>query len=59
MEIKVGIWLDCGCCGLGFQTWEGYKDQDQDQDYGICFGCQQEYGSQGHEDSTGAPNEQS
>ncbi len=39
-EIKVGTWLDCGCCGMGFKTWEGYEDQDQDLDYGICFECQ-------------------
>lgn len=39
-QIPVGTWLDCGCCGLGFQTWEGYEDQDQDEGYGICCGCQ-------------------
>jgi len=32
--------LDCGCCGLGFFTWEGYEDQDQDEGYGICRSCQ-------------------
>ncbi|MEP3248056.1 MAG: hypothetical protein ABJN40_05945 [Sneathiella sp.] len=40
MEIKVGAWLDCGCCGLYFKTWEGYEDQDQDHGYGICHDCQ-------------------
>lgn len=44
MSIRVGTWLDCGCCGMGFKTWEGYTDQDQDRDYGICFGCQEEAG---------------
>ena len=34
------IMLDCGCCGMGFWTWPEYVDQDQDQDYGICFECQ-------------------
>ena len=38
--IPAGRWLDCGCCGMGFQTWEGYIDQDQDRDYGICKLCQ-------------------
>ena len=42
--IKPGIWLDCGCCGLGFKTWQGYADQDQDAGYGICLSCQQEIG---------------
>lgn len=32
--------LDCGCCGSGFSTWEGYEDQDQDKGYGICKECQ-------------------
>lgn len=38
--IKVGTLLDCGCCGLGFKTWVGYTDQDQDRGYGICQSCQ-------------------
>lgn len=33
-------YLVCGCCGLGFYTWEGYQDQDQDAGYGICQDCQ-------------------
>ena len=32
--------LSCGCCGEGFITWSGYKDQDQDRGYGICGSCQ-------------------
>ena len=32
--------LRCGCCGSNFRTWEGYIDQDQDRDYGICLLCQ-------------------
>ena len=39
--LKRDLWLDCGCCGLGFKTWNGYQDQDQDQDYGICSKCQE------------------
>ena len=39
-SIKVGKWLDCGCCGEDFQIWKGYEDQDQDDGYGICQGCQ-------------------
>ena len=42
MEIKTGIWLRCGCCGIDFKTWDGYTDQDQDQEYGICYECQQD-----------------
>lgn len=38
--IKAGKWLACGCCGCSFDTWEGYKDQDQDNGYGICRSCQ-------------------
>jgi len=38
--IKVGKWLDCGCCGEDFQVWDGYVDQDQDDGYGICQSCQ-------------------
>lgn len=38
--IKPGKFLSCGCCGEGFRTWEGYEDQDQDNGYGICAGCQ-------------------
>ena len=38
--LRVGKWLDCGCCGTGFQIWEGYEDQDQDNGYGICQSCQ-------------------
>ena len=38
--IKIGKWLDCGCCGAAFQVWDGYEDQDQDLGYGICFECQ-------------------
>lgn len=40
--IRVGKWLDCGCCGEDFQIWEGYVDQDQDDDYGICASCQED-----------------
>ena len=40
--IKVGKWLDCGCCGEDFQIWEGYVDQDQDDGYGICHECQED-----------------
>lgn len=40
MDIRIGTWLSCGCCGSGFKTWNGYKDQDQDADYGICRSCQ-------------------
>ena len=32
--------LVCGCCGTGFHTWEGYRNQDQDRGYGICRPCQ-------------------
>lgn len=39
-KIKIGKWLDCGCCGGAFQVWEGYEDQDQDLGYGICAECQ-------------------
>lgn len=38
--INPGTYLECGCCGMGFQTWAGYVDQDQDLDYGICASCQ-------------------
>jgi hypothetical protein len=38
--IIIGKWLDCGCCGQGFQVWEDYEDQDQDRGYGICMSCQ-------------------
>lgn len=38
--IIIGKWLDCGCCGGGFQVWETYEDQDQDTGYGICMRCQ-------------------
>lgn len=38
--VRVGAWLDCGCCGTGFQTWHNYKHQDQDNGYGICRDCQ-------------------
>ncbi|MBY6212375.1 hypothetical protein KUV95_12520 [Microbulbifer agarilyticus] len=41
-NIPVGTWLDCGCCGTWFETWEGYVDQDQDEGYGICRKCQGE-----------------
>lgn len=44
MEIPVGRHLQCGCCGMGFQTWEGYENQDQDMDYGICRPCQGDIG---------------
>ena len=40
--IKVGKWLDCGCCGEDFQVWDGYVDQDQDDGYGICQSCQED-----------------
>jgi len=33
-------WLECGCCGTGFETWPEYEDQDQDDGYGICARCQ-------------------
>lgn len=39
-EIRVGKHLRCGCCGGGFQVWEGYIDQDQDNGFGICMECQ-------------------
>lgn len=32
--------LLCGCCGVYFNTWPEYEDQDQDQGYGICNSCQ-------------------
>ena len=32
--------LICGCCGEYFNTWPAYVDQDQDEGYGICKGCQ-------------------
>ena len=38
--LRVGKSLRCGCCGQDFQVWEGYEDQDQDNGYGICKGCQ-------------------
>jgi hypothetical protein len=38
--IKVNTGLTCGCCGMGFRTWEGYEDQDQDFGFGICAPCQ-------------------
>lgn len=38
--LRSGINLMCGCCGLYFETWEGYIDQDQDKGYGTCEGCQ-------------------
>ena len=38
--LNVGKWLECGCCGSGFQVWSGYVDQDQDNGYGICKECQ-------------------
>ena len=38
--IPVGKWLECGCCGSGFEVWAEYEDQDQDADYGICKSCQ-------------------
>jgi len=41
-SIRVGKWLDCGCCGDDFQIWKGYTDQDQDDGYGICQQCQSE-----------------
>ncbi|MBW1853216.1 MAG: hypothetical protein JRJ00_00795 [Deltaproteobacteria bacterium] len=44
MQIEEGTNLQCGCCGMGFQTWEGYEDQDQDVDYGICRMCQGDLG---------------
>jgi hypothetical protein len=37
-----GLSLSCGCCGDRFTTWEGYEDQDQDNGYGICKGCQRD-----------------
>lgn len=40
MDIKIGTGLNCGCCGNWFKTWDGYEDQDQDSEYGICFECQ-------------------
>lgn len=49
-QIPVGTWLDCGCCGLGFQTWEGYEDQDQDAGYGICCGCQGDISAKSEEE---------
>lgn len=38
--IRTGKWLQCGCCGEDFQIWDGYKDQDQDNGFGICASCQ-------------------
>ena len=35
-------WLTCSCCGHGFYTWPGYKDQDQDIGFGYCQRCQDE-----------------
>ena len=32
--------LTCGCCGGGFERWPTYRDQDQDDGYGICRDCQ-------------------
>ena len=40
-EIRIGTGLSCGCCGEFFYTWDGYVDQDQDLDYGICASCQE------------------
>lgn len=34
------IWLQCGCCGTQFKTWNTYVDQDQDKGFGICASCQ-------------------
>lgn len=39
-DIRVNKGLTCGCCGQYFKTWEWYIDQDQDNGYGICVGCQ-------------------
>ena len=33
-------YLTCGCCGLDFNTWPEYQDQDQDKGFGICEECQ-------------------
>jgi len=41
--------LDCGCCGTYFKTWPNYKDQDQDQGYGICCDCQVDAAWKEHE----------
>jgi hypothetical protein len=38
--IKPNTGLTCGCCGNEFYTWEGYVNQDQDKDFGICKSCQ-------------------
>lgn len=38
--IKPGTLLTCGCCGSYFETWLGYEDQDQGDDWGICARCQ-------------------
>ena len=40
MSRRIRKYLCCGCCGAGFDRWEGYIDQDQDQGYGICKDCQ-------------------
>lgn len=40
MIIETGIVLRCGCCGMDFVTWDGYVDQDQDHEFGICAECQ-------------------
>jgi len=41
--------LRCGCCGYNFKTWEGYVDQDQDRDYGICLLCQADEQNEAHD----------
>jgi len=33
-------YLECGCCGELFYTWAEYVDQGQDNNFGICAGCQ-------------------
>jgi len=50
MIVPVGIWLRCGCCGEDFRTWEGYEDQDQDSEYGICFECQGDIGDRNEQE---------
>ena len=41
--------LCCGCCGDNFNTWNGYTDQDQDCDYGICLLCQADELNKAHD----------
>jgi len=42
MKITEGTILQCGTCWDTFTTWKGYKDQWQDEGYGICPSCQKD-----------------